>query len=101
MAEKEWTASIIIRMNSAMDKKSCLGKLKTIIDRFHGGCTSYLCIDIPEKSIVTLKLSEENYLSPEPDLFQEVRTLLGPGSIETRCVAIKPAKKKKKRWQSR
>ncbi|MEA1967767.1 MAG: DNA polymerase III subunit alpha [Thermodesulfobacteriota bacterium] len=97
-AKQEWTASIIMNMDLSkqLSSDNTLDKLKTIIDRYPGTCTSFLNIIIPDGSSVVLELSEENSLSPDAALFKEVNSLLGPNSIETKCAAIK--QKEKKKW---
>ena len=97
-AKQEWTASIIMNMDLSkqLSSDNTLDKLKTIVDRYPGTCTSFINIIIPDGSLVVLELSEENSLSPDAALFKEVNSLLGPGSIETKCAAIK--QKEKKKW---
>ncbi|MFO7751067.1 MAG: DNA polymerase III subunit alpha [Desulfobacteraceae bacterium] len=98
-AEQEWTASIVIHLD--LSKKpwteEVLEKLKTLVDRYPGECTAFLNIITPDGSSAVLQFSHENSLDPDAKLFNEVTRLLGPGTIETRCAAVK--QKEKKKWQ--
>ncbi len=125
MAEKEWAASVIIKVNgcksdkdeksrpadeksggtavlksaSAADEES-LHKLKQILDKYPGNCTGFLEIQVSESASVVVQICHENRVSPDPALFNEVTALLGYGSIETRCAAIRQ-KERKKSWQTK
>ncbi|MBF0304007.1 MAG: DNA polymerase III subunit alpha, partial [Desulfamplus sp.] len=88
MAEKEWAASVIIKVNGSNNNQS-LDKLKQIIDKYPGNCIGFIEIQVSESASVVVQISHENRLSPDPALFNEVNSLLGSGSIETRCASIK------------
>ncbi len=99
-AQQEWTAGIIVQMDASLKEKGDLESLKTIFRRYPGDCTAYLNMVIPDQAVVSLQLSEDDKLDPVPDLFKEVKELLGPGSIETKCAPVKQKEKRKKRWQN-
>ncbi len=48
-----------------------------------------------------VKLSDEYKSDACPGFFQEIETILGPGTIETRCAPVKEKVKKKKRWSQK
>ncbi len=102
MAEKEWAASVIIKVNGCLDRnrqdEHNLDKLKGIIEKYPGNCIGFLEIQISDSASVIIQICDDNRISPEPALFNEVNALLGYGSIETRCAAIKQ-KERKKSWQ--
>lgn len=99
-AEQEWTASIIIQADATTASEKSLDRLQHIIARYPGSCNAFLEIRVSDNSSVVVQLSNENRLSPDPKLFQEVNALLGPSSIGTRCASVKQ-KEKRKSWQPR
>ncbi|MBF0572451.1 MAG: DNA polymerase III subunit alpha [Desulfamplus sp.] len=115
MAEKEWATTIIIKIkafdvnsieptesNNLKADENTLDKLKNIFSKYPGNCNGFLEIQISKSATVILQISQDNSLKLSPDsaLFKEVDALLGLGSIETRCSAIKQ-KEKKKSWQAK
>ena len=104
MAEKEWAASIIIKVNAFNGDESAneqgLNKLKHIFGKYPGNCTGFIEIRVSESASVVVQISHENRLTPAPALFQEIIALFGAGSIETRCAAVKQ-KEKRKSWPAK
>ncbi len=100
IARQEWTASIIMKLSVLKAGEETLNKLKYIIDRYPGTCSSYLCITLPDNSSVVIDLSEDNKVDPEPGLFRDVEALIGTGSIETKCAPVRQ-NHKKKRWNNK
>ena len=100
-AENEWTSGVIIHADAATHGLEILEQVKPVIERHPGECISFFKIrvdkDHPE---VLVKLSDDYRTHAHPDFFKEVETLLGAGSIETKCAPVKEKVKKKKRWAS-
>ncbi len=101
-AEEEWTSGIIIEVDASRYDSHTLEQLKPIIERYPGDCISCLKIRIDEGNPpIMVKLSDQYLSCSDPSFFKEVETLLGEGSINTRCAPIKAKVKKKKQWQKR
>ncbi|ACN15575.1 DnaE [Desulforapulum autotrophicum HRM2] len=98
-AEAEWTASIVITMAAKGADISVLERLKGLLHRFAGTCSVFLEITVEDGSSVVIQLSQDELVSPDPLLFQEVEALLGKNTIETRCAPVKQ-RERKKRWQN-
>jgi DNA polymerase-3 subunit alpha len=98
-AEAEWTASIVITMAAKGADTSVLERLKGLLHRFAGTCSVFLEITVEDGSSVVIQLSQDELVSPDPLLFQEVEALLGQNAIETRCAPVKQ-RERKKRWQN-
>ncbi len=103
-AEKEWTASIILNLYAErfMDntRNSTLDKLKNILSKYRGSCSSYLSIILSNGSSVAVSLPEEYRLDPDPELFREIEVLLGQNSINTKCASVQQSKKTKS-WNNK
>jgi DNA polymerase-3 subunit alpha len=88
-----------MQVDAKIHKTDVLDQLKPVIERYPGNCVSLFNIHIDaEHPDVMVKLSDEYKSDACPGLFQEIETILGPGSIETRCAPVKDKVKKKKRW---
>jgi len=101
-AGEEWTSGIIIEVDAHRYDSHTLEQLKPIIERYPGDCISCLkiCIDDGNPAVM-VKLSDQYLSCSDSSFFKEVETLLGEGSIDTRCAPIKAKVKKKKQWQKR
>ena len=98
MAEKEWTASIVITLKDAGNTASdVVDNLKDILVRYPGDCAAFLSVHTPDGATVVVQLPEEYLLEPAQGLFREVSALLGPDTIASRCKPVK-ARAKKKKW---
>ncbi|MFO7885125.1 MAG: DNA polymerase III subunit alpha, partial [Desulfobacteraceae bacterium] len=97
-AEQEWTASIVIYLDLSEkpDHENILPRLKTIVDKHPGTCSTYLHIKISQNASVVLQLSEENRVAPENSFFKEVKDLLGARSVETKCASVNRNNTRKK-----
>ncbi|WP_022668666.1 DNA polymerase III subunit alpha [Desulfospira joergensenii] len=99
LADQEWTSRVLIRLDAARDESNALEKLKPIIERYPGECSSCLKIHTDEdQPPVLVQLSEEYMTRSEPSFFREVEELLGEGSIESLCAPVQEKIKKKKPW---
>ncbi len=98
-AENEWTSGVVLHADAAAHGLEILEQVKPIIERWPGECLSFFKIKVDdEHPEVLVKLSDEYRTQSHPDFFKEVETVLGEGSIETRCAPVKEKVKKKKRW---
>jgi DNA polymerase-3 subunit alpha len=98
-AETLWAAGIVMLVDAKHHKTDVLDQLKPVIERYPGNCVSLFNIHIDsEHPDVMVKLSDEYKSDACPGLFKEIETILGPGTIETRCAPVKDKVKKKKRW---
>ncbi len=97
-AEKEWTSGIIISISALNTGEATLEKLKHILVKYPGTCSSYLSIILPDGSSVVINCSEDYGLCPDSELFREVEMLLGHNSIKTKCAPVKQNKKKIRKW---
>ncbi|MEH0020097.1 MAG: DNA polymerase III subunit alpha [Desulfobacter sp.] len=101
-AENEWTSGILIQVDAARHDIDILEQIKPVIERHPGECISFFKITVDEAHPpVLVKLSDAYRADADPTYFQEVETILGKGTIETRCAPVKEKEKKKKRWQKR
>lgn len=101
-AENEWTSGILIQVDAARHDIDVLEQIKPVIERHPGECISFFKITVDEAHPpVLVKLSDAYRADADPTYFQEVETILGKGTIETRCAPVKEKEKKKKRWQKR
>jgi len=98
-ADKEWTASIIISLSALNSSEDVLEKLKHIIVKYPGTCSSYLSIVLPDSSSAVINCSEDYRLCPDAKLFREVELLLGHNSITTKCAPVKQNNKKNRKWK--
>ncbi len=98
-AEKEWTASIIISLSAINYSEDVLEKLKHIIVKYPGSCSSYLSIVLPDLSSAVINCSNDYRLCPDAKLFREVELLLGHNSITTKCAPVKQNNKKNRKWE--
>ncbi len=98
-AEKEWTASIIISLSALNYSEDVLEKLKHIIVKYPGSCSSYLSIVLPDSSSAVINCSKDYRLCPDAKLFREVELLLGHNSITTKCDPVRQNNKKKRQWK--
>ena len=98
-AEKEWTASIIISLSALNYSEDVLEKLKHIIVKYPGSCSSYLSIVLPDSSSAVINCSKDYRLCPDAKLFREVELLLGHNSITTKCAPVRQNNKKKRQWK--
>jgi DNA polymerase III subunit alpha len=98
-AGDEWNNGILIEVDAARFGTDTLEKLKPIVQRYPGDCSTCLKIQIPDTPEVLVKLGDDYATCSDPDFFQEVEALLGKGSIETRCAPVKEKAIKKKPWQ--
>jgi DNA polymerase-3 subunit alpha len=101
-AETLWAAGIVMQVDAQQHKPDVFDQLKPVIERYPGNCVSLFNIHInaghPD---VMVKLSDEYKSDACPGFFQEIETILGPGTIETRCAPVKEKVKKKKRWSQK
>jgi len=98
-AETLWASGIVMQVDAKHHKTDVLDQLKPVIERYPGNCVSLFNIHIDsEHPNVMVKLSDEYKSDACPGFFQEIETILGPGTIETRCAPVKDKVKKKKRW---
>ncbi len=100
-AENEWTSGILIQVDAVSHGIDVLEQIKPVIERYPGDCISFFKIKIDEGDPpVLIKLGDEYRADANPTYFQEVETILGQGTIETKCAPVKE-KVKKKRWQKK
>ena len=98
-AENEWTSGVVLHADAAAHGLEILEQVKPIIERWPGECLSFFKIKVDDAHPeVLVKLSDEYRTQSHPDFFKEVETILGEGSIETRCAPVKEKVQKKKRW---
>ncbi len=101
-AETQWTAGIVMQVDAEKHKLDVFDQIKPVIERYPGDCISLFSIHIDdEHPEVLMKLSDLYRADAHPDFFKEIETILGPGSIETRCAPVKEKIRKKKRWQKK
>lgn len=101
-AQNEWTSGIIIDVDATEVGVEILEQVKPVIERYPGECISCLKIRVDkEQPSVLVKLSDEYRADAHPNFFKEIETILGQGSIETRCAPVKEKVKKKMRWQKK
>jgi DNA polymerase III subunit alpha len=97
-AGEEWNNGILIEVDAARFGPDTLEKLKPIVQRYPGDCSTCLKIQIQDTTDVLVKLGDDYTTCSDPDFFKEVEALLGRGSIETRCAPVKEKTRKKKPW---
>ncbi|MFO7911155.1 MAG: DNA polymerase III subunit alpha [Desulfotignum sp.] len=97
-AGEEWTNGILIALDADRVGTDALEKLKPIIQRYPGDCTTCLKIHIQDTPEILIKLDDDFSTCPDTVFFQEIESLLGTGSIEIRCAPVKEKAKKKKNW---
>ncbi len=97
-AGEEWNNGILIAVNADRFGTDVLSQLKPIVQRYPGDCTTCLKIQVQDTPEILVKMGEDYTTCSDPAFFQEVETLLGRGSIETRCAPVKEKLRKKKPW---
>ena len=98
-AETFWAAGIVMQVDAQHHGPDVFDQLKPVIERYPGKCVFLLNIHIDsEHPDVMVKLSDAYKSDACPGLFQEIETILGSGTIETRCAPVKDKVKKKKHW---
>lgn len=97
-AEQEWTASMVIQLDTSSCDKETVARLKRIADRYPGECSGYIAVAVPDKPSVIVQLPENCKIACDPAFLKEVEELLGEGAVTTKCA---PVKQKNKKWQKR
>jgi len=101
-AETLWAAGIVMQVDAQHHETDVLDQLKPVIERYPGNCVSLFNIHIDSaRPDVMVKLSDDYKSDACPGFFQEIETILGPGTIETRCAPVKDKVKKKKHWHGK
>ena len=98
-AGDEWNNGILIAVDADRFGAEVLTQLKPIVQRYPGDCTTCLKIQIQDTPEIFVKMGDDYTTCSDPAFFREIETLLGRGSIETRCAPVQEKIKKKKPWQ--
>ncbi|MEE4364758.1 MAG: DNA polymerase III subunit alpha [Desulfotignum sp.] len=97
-AGEEWNNGILIAVDADRFGTDVLAQLKPIVQQYPGDCTTCLKIQIKDTPEILIKMGDDYATCSDAAFFQEVETLLGKGSIETRCAPVKEKVRKKKPW---
>ncbi len=121
-AQNEWTNGVLICVDAQSSTTQTLQDIKAIVEKYPGDCITCLKIQMPDQNSngdldpnvgqnsdqksnnnssqapVLVKLGEEYSTASDPMFFKEIESLIGEGTIETRCAPVKEKQKKKKPW---
>lgn len=97
-APQEWTKELMITIDSQEKTLDIFDTLKPLIEKYPGNCITCLKIQVNDQTPVLVKLSDEYMTQACPSFFKEIETVLGQGTIETRCAPVREKIKKKKTW---
>ncbi len=112
-APNEWTNGILICVDADNATTQTLEDIKTIVEKYPGDCNTCLKIQMADQNSdqnsdqensqapVLVKFGEEYSTASDPMFFKEIETLIGEGTIETRCAPVKDKQKKKKPWMKK
>ncbi len=99
-APEEWTAGIVIRLDTEKSSVKTLSLLKPIIENHPGAFPTFFCLDIQDQPPVLMKLDDRYATSPDPDFFEAVQRVTGQGTVETRSTPVKPKQNHSKQWKN-
>ncbi|MCK5686715.1 DNA polymerase III subunit alpha, partial [bacterium] len=97
-AQKEWTNSILISLDTQIHPIETLDKIKAIIQMYPGDATTCLKIQIKDMTPVMVRLGNQYNTCNDRDFFEKIIELSGQGSIEVKCAPIKEPPKKNRPW---
>lgn len=100
-ASSEWTNGVLMTVDAENTSIETLERLKFIVEKYPGECTSILKIKIDDNQPVMIKLADEYMTSSDPLFFKEAEEIIGKGAIETRCAPVKEKQKKNKPWMNK
>jgi DNA polymerase-3 subunit alpha len=102
-AEEEWTAHLQLTLSTEPSQKETPLKIREILERYPGTCKVFAILPIPEKSEVHIELPDSLRVNVCPELFRELRALLGRNAVDTTCkpAMIAPKNNGKKQFLKR
>ena len=98
-AEEVWTSTMNFKIDINKTDRSKLQTLKSILKKYHG--PSAVCLHLLDygKFEVAINCPDSIKVKVDKAMVQEVNSLLGQGSVETRCIPARIAPKKKNNFR--
>ena len=97
-AESIWNSSVHIHVDTSQVDTEALSKLHDIMKKYPGSCSTFVHLQIPERTETIIAVPDSLKLRISPVMNREVNGLLGYGAVETTCSEIKIIPRKNKRF---